>query len=68
MLFTGSLSMPRSQAEAMAEEAGADIVSSVSKKLDYLVVGEAPGSKLTKAQSLGITVLDEEAFLKLLAG
>ena len=68
MLFTGSLSMPRSQAEAMAEEAGADIVSSVSKKLDYLVVGEAAGSKLTKAQSLGITILDEEAFLKLLDG
>ena len=65
-LFTGSLSMPRSQAEAMAEEAGADIASSVSKKLDYLVVGEAPGSKLTKAQSLGITVLSEQEFLNLL--
>ena len=39
----------------------------VSKKLDILVVGENPGSKLEKAQSLGITVLDEAAFLNLLA-
>ena len=43
------------------------MLGSVSKKLDILVVGENPGSKLEKAQSLGITVLDEAAFLNLLA-
>ena len=40
----------------------------VSKKLDALIVGEDPGSKLDKARSLGITVLDEEGFLALLRG
>lgn len=66
MLFTGTLSIPRGEAQRMAEEAGAQIVSSVSKKLDYLVVGEKPGSKLEKAQKLGIKVLDEAAFRALL--
>ena len=66
LLFTGSLSMPRSRAEALAEEAGADILGSVSKKLNYLVVGESPGSKLAKAESLGIAVLTEQEFLRLL--
>ena len=47
--------------------AGAVVLGSVSKKLDILVVGEDPGSKLEKAQSLGIAVLDEAAFLGLLA-
>ena len=44
------------------------VLGSVSKKLDILVVGENPGSKLEKAQSLGITVLDEAAFSGLLSG
>ena len=65
LLFTGTLSMPRAKAEKMAEDAGGRIVSGVSRKLTYLVVGEAPGSKLTKAQALGVTVLDEQAFLAL---
>ena len=68
MLFTGSLSMPRSQAEALAEQAGVDIVGSVSKKLDYLVVGASPGSKLAKAETLGIRVLTEQEFLALVTG
>ena len=51
----------------MAEQAGAETVSGVSKKLDYLVAGEAPGSKLDKAQALGITILDEQAFLNLIS-
>ena len=68
MLFTGTLSMPRSEAEKMAEAAGARIVSSVSRKLDYLVAGDSPGSKLRKAGELGVTVLDEQAFLALLGG
>ena len=66
LLFTGTLSMPRRQAEAMAEEAGGDIVGSVSKKLDYLVVGAAPGSKLDKARGLGVRVLTEEEFTEIL--
>lgn len=67
ILFTGTLSMARGKAKQLAETAGAVVLGSVSKKLDILVVGENPGSKLEKAQSLGITVLDEAAFLNLLA-
>ena len=65
VLFTGTLSMPRSRAEKLAEERGAILVKSVSRKLDYLVVGEKPGSKLDKARALGVAVLDEAAFLAL---
>ena len=67
ILFTGTLSMPRGKAKQLAEAAGAVVLGSVSKKLDILVVGEDPGSKLEKAQSLGSAVLDEAAFLGLLA-
>ncbi|WP_165076866.1 MULTISPECIES: NAD-dependent DNA ligase LigA [unclassified Desulfovibrio] len=67
ILFTGTIFLPRGRAQALAEAAGAIPVSSVSKKLDYLVAGEKPGSKLAKAESLGITVLDGEAFRRLLA-
>lgn len=67
VLFTGSLpSMPRSRAQKMAEEAGAELAVGVSRKLDLLVVGEDPGSKLDKARSLGIRVVDEAGFLALL--
>ena len=66
ILFTGTLaSMPRSEAERLAETAGADIATSVSRKLDILVVGASPGSKLDKAQKLGVRVLTEEEFLAL---
>ena len=50
----------------MAEAAGANVASGVSKTLDYLIVGANPGSKLDKARTLGITVLDEDGFLALL--
>lgn len=66
ILFTGSLSIPRSQAQALAEDAGARVVGSVSGKLDFLVAGEAPGSKLDKARALGIHVLDEAGFMALI--
>ena len=67
VLFTGSLQqMTRNEAKSMAEEAGAKVVSSVSSKLSYLVVGEAAGSKLTKAQKLGIETLTEEEFLAII--
>lgn len=69
VLFTGKLEgLTRDQAEAMARAAGAEIASSVSKKLDYLVVGEKPGSKLDKARALGVEVETLEQFKKLCTG
>ncbi|MBQ9104513.1 MAG: NAD-dependent DNA ligase LigA, partial [Mailhella sp.] len=68
LLFTGTLSRPRDVYRRMAEEAGANVASSVSKKLDWLVAGEDPGSKLEKARALGVPVLDEAGFLALFEG
>ena len=68
LLFTGTLSRPRDEYRRMAEAAGANVASGVSKKLDALIVGADPGSKLEKARSLGVKVLDEEGFLSLLRG
>jgi len=68
LLFTGTLSRPRDFYRRMAEEAGANVASSVSKKLDWLVAGEDPGSKLEKARALGVPVLDEAGFLELIEG
>ena len=67
MLFTGSLQqMSRKEAQEKAKAAGARIVSAVSGKLDILVVGEKPGSKLKKAEALGtVRVMTEEEFLAL---
>lgn len=69
-LFTGSLARhTRGQAQQAVEALGAQVVGNVSKKLDYLVVGEAPGSKLKKAERLGtVEILDEAAFEALLEG
>jgi len=66
VLFTGSLSRPREDFQRMAEEAGARVMSGVSAKLDWLIVGDKPGSKLDKAQKLGVGILDEAGFLRLL--
>jgi DNA ligase (NAD+) len=52
----------------MLEAAGAKVSGSVSKKTSYVVAGAEAGSKLTKAQELGLTILDEAAMLALLAG
>lgn len=67
-LFTGSLSsLSRSEAAHLLEPLGGKLMNTVSKKLDYLVVGKSPGSKLTKAQAIStITILDEQEFLKLI--
>ena len=65
-LFTGSLPVPRSEAETMAKVLGGVVAGSVSRKLDFLVAGEKPGSKLDKAGKLGITVLDWRGFQSLL--
>lgn len=66
ILFTGTISVPRGRAQQWAEAAGAVPLSGVSRKLDYLVAGEKAGSKLEKARALGVVVLDEAAFRKLL--
>ncbi len=66
-VLTGSLAtMPREAAQLAIADRGGKVVGSVSKKTDYVVSGAEPGSKLAKARALGIAVLDEAAFLKLL--
>ncbi len=66
-VLTGTLAgLTREQAAQRIEAAGGKVVSSVSKKTSYVVAGEAAGSKLEKAQALGLTVLDEAALLVLL--
>ena len=60
LVLTGTLpNLSRSEAKVLIEAAGGKVSGSVSKKTDYLVAGEAAGSKLTKAESLGVTVLSE---------
>ena len=66
-VLTGTLpSMSRDEASALIKQAGGKVSGSVSSKTSYVVAGEAAGSKLTKARSLGVTVIDEETLLKML--
>ena len=66
-VLTGTLeSMTRDEAKRKIIEAGGRVTSSVSAKTDYVVAGTDPGSKLTKAQKLGIAILNEQEFQKLL--
>lgn len=65
-VFTGALSaFTREEARRLVESLGGRVASSVSRKVDYVVVGADPGEKLRKAQELGITILTEEEFRKL---
>jgi DNA ligase (NAD+) len=66
-VLTGTLSRPRDEIKAELQSLGAKVAGSVSKKTDYVVAGEAAGSKLAKAQDLGIAVLDEAGLQALLA-
>lgn len=61
-VVTGTLSSPRSVYQGRIEAAGGSVTPSVSKKTDYVLAGEEAGSKLDKANKLGVTVLDEAAF------
>jgi DNA ligase (NAD+) len=66
-VLTGTLpDLTREQASEMIIAAGGKVTGSVSKKTDYLVAGESAGSKLAKAQSLGVTIIDEQGLLALL--
>ena len=64
-VFTGTLSIPRQRAKELVKARGGRVLSTVSGKTSYLVAGERPGSKLEKARRLGVEVLDEAAFLRL---
>jgi DNA ligase (NAD+) len=68
-VVTGTLEgFTRPEAEEAIRAAGGKPAGSVSRKTDYVVAGESAGSKLAKAQELGVAVLDEAAFRRLLAG
>ena len=67
-VFTGTLQrFTRDKAKAVITSLGGTVSSSVTKKTDYVVIGEAPGAKYVKAQNLNITVLNEDEFLHLIA-
>ena len=67
IVLTGTLpNLSREDAKARIEAAGGKVAGSVSKKTSYVVVGTDPGSKFDKAKSLGVPILDEAAFEKLL--
>ena len=65
-VITGTLSKPRPEFKKMIEAEGGKVSGSISKNTDYLLAGEKAGSKRTKAESLGVTILDEEGFSHLL--
>ena len=66
IVFTGALRITRDEASRLAERAGAHVSSSVTGNTTLVIVGEAPGSKLTKAGMLGIKTINEKEFFKIL--
>ena len=68
LVLTGSLpNLTREEATLKIQGAGGRVTSSVSKKTDYVVAGESPGTKLEKAERLGVEVLDEDGLEELLS-
>jgi DNA ligase (NAD+) len=65
-VLTGSLPRPRKEVEDLIESLGGHASGSVSKKTDYVVLGESPGSKRAKAQSLGVTAISYDEFMELI--
>jgi DNA ligase (NAD+) len=65
-VLTGTLSEPRATVQERIEAAGGKVTSSVSSRTDYVVTGESPGTKLRKAESLGLTTIDEAELQRLL--
>jgi len=65
-VLTGALGMPRARAKGLLESLGARVTGSVSAKTDVLLAGEAAGSKLAKAEKLGVEIIDEAAFITLM--
>ncbi|MBP3634917.1 MAG: NAD-dependent DNA ligase LigA [Bacilli bacterium] len=61
-VITGTLSLPREEIKEKLESMGANVTSSVTKKTDYVIVGDNPGSKYDKAKSLNIKILDEKKY------
>ncbi len=67
IVATGSLERwSRNEVESLIKRLGGNVGSSVTKKTDYVVAGESPGSKLSKAEEYGLKVLDEEGFVTML--
>jgi DNA ligase (NAD+) len=65
-VITGTLSEPRSYFETLIRDLGGELMDSVTKKVDYVAVGDNPGSKLAKAQKMGIEIVDETKLRELL--
>jgi DNA ligase (NAD+) len=69
LVLTGTLpELTREEAAAMVKAAGGKVTNSVSRRTDYVVAGESPGSKLAKAERLGVEVVDEAGFRQILGG
>ncbi|MCK4807875.1 MAG: NAD-dependent DNA ligase LigA, partial [Candidatus Aegiribacteria sp.] len=66
VVFTGGISLPRSEARIMAEKAGAKVTGNISSRTDIVVAGPGAGDKLRKARELGIKIIDEDEFLRLI--
>ena len=66
MVLTGTLpNLTRDEASRLIKRAGGKVTGSVSKKTDYVVAGESPGSKLAKAEDLDVEVIDEDGLREL---
>jgi DNA ligase (NAD+) len=66
LVLTGTISIPRSRAKDLIQAAGGNVASSISAKVDYLVAGADPGSKVGKAEKLGIAIIDEGELMRLI--